>query len=149
MEAMTDLAEWLLAQYDADEHFARSAVQWLGTRWDPGRRATQDFGLEVYLNDSDGGRRIAELVEHADAPGDGRLDVAVHIARHDPAAVLADLAAKRRIVARHIPAQVGPRAGIDCFMDGDLYPCEDLRLLALPYAAREGYDPAWAPDPDG
>lgn len=32
---------------------------------------------------------------------------------------------------------------IDC-----TYPCDTLRLLAMPYIGREGFDPAWAVHPD-
>lgn len=63
---------------------------------------------------------------------------AVHIARWDPARVLAECEAKR-----HLVAFVGDLA------EGDpvhgLTAKEALRLLAVPYADREGYRPEWRP----
>ncbi|GGK32137.1 hypothetical protein GCM10011583_74870 [Streptomyces camponoticapitis] len=45
--------------------------------------------------------------------------IALHVALHDPARVLREIEAKRRILARHAR---------------DPWPCHDLRDLALPYA---------------
>ena len=62
---------------------------------------------------------------------------AAHIARHDPARVLAECAAKRRIVE----LQNGfPWCQNDNFDDV-------FELMALPYADRPGYRPAWKPFP--
>jgi len=58
----------------------------------------------------------------------------VHIARWDPARVLAEVEAKRRIVdwCRHVEVFPANRVA-----DGV------LRLLALPYAEHPDFDPAW------
>jgi hypothetical protein len=66
-----------------------------------------------------------------------------HIALNDPAAVLDDIAAKRRILdacereaaQRHEHAEGEARAWL---MD------EVLEALAAPYAGHPGFDPAWA-----
>ena len=74
-----------------------------------------------------------------------------HIALHDPAAVLADIAAKRAIIALHKETDNN-----DCILCGwddgyaeepvihDAHPCPTLRALASAYAHREGYSQSWA-----
>jgi hypothetical protein len=73
-----------------------------------------------------------------------------------PARVLADVKAKRRLVAMHVPRGVegGPPYRWTCRFCDDApvpweaygtWPCETLRLLALPFADREGYDETWRP----
>lgn len=114
---MTDLAEWLLAQYDADVQVAQAAI---GDTFQVSYRGC-------------GGAVLA------------------HLERQSSAHVLADLATKRRI-AKHL-ADTAAKCPEDDWPDsGDMAwaPLSDqarylLRLLALPYADREGYDPAWAP----
>jgi hypothetical protein len=72
----------------------------------------------------------------------------VHIARHDPARVLADVAAKRRIIAEY--------AGRDQDVDLMLGRYTErqgqwaglhlaVRLLALPYAGHPDYREEWKP----
>lgn len=71
--------------------------------------------------------------------------LAAHIARHDPARVLREVEAKRRLVALH------DRPNHQCVTeDGPTQwhaadPCATLRLLALPYATHPDYRPEWAP----
>lgn len=74
---------------------------------------------------------------------------AEHIALHDPARVLRDVAACRRVMARHIQDYSG------CYWCSDkagtwlvVWPCPDLLDLASIYSDRPGHDPAWAP-PNG
>jgi hypothetical protein len=73
-----------------------------------------------------------------------------------PTLVLTDLAAKRRIVKEHEHVSGrGVSGGPEsfgravCHLDEgyvlSLGWCQTVRLLALPYADRDGYDPAWAP----
>ncbi|MFB7336913.1 hypothetical protein FNH09_09800 [Streptomyces adustus] len=65
--------------------------------------------------------------------------VARHVARHDPARVLREVEAKRRVLNRHAlsSAEGDPERPWanrdDCQFDGDLWPCDDLLDLALPY----------------
>jgi hypothetical protein len=56
----------------------------------------------------------------------------LYVARHDPARVLAECAAKRRIIAAHEAA--------DFALNDDV-----IRLLALPYAEHPDFDEAWRP----
>lgn len=73
-----------------------------------------------------------------------------HIAHHDPARVLDEVDAKRRILEQH------HRSGVTCprcslgTEDGEVVferdPCETLRALALPYADHPDHQPEWAPE---
>lgn len=82
---------------------------------------------------------------------------AEHIARHDPARVLREVAAKRAILAEHKHAPATERSTDDfgceiCAYDrGDcvLYGwgwCKTVRLLAAPYADHPDYDESWRLD---
>ena len=139
----TDLAAWLLAQIAEDERVAREAIEpaqmhpWGDTTLP--QVAVSDVPDEVrgYLGGTWG----------------------EHFARHDPARVLADCAAKRKIVEAHSRAggaedATYPESANDCkscgwgdnwevVEYGVVYPCLTLRLLAVPYADRPGYNPAW------
>ena len=97
-------------------------------------------------------------------------DIANHIARWDPARVLAECESKRRIVELHRPSAEGyeddgpQEACLLCQWDVDCdmvrydhqypdharnharwWPCDTLRLLAVPYADRPGYREEWRP----
>lgn len=77
----------------------------------------------------------------------------LHIAANDPAHVLADIAAKRRIVERHSQVETGTikdHGGEDevtycghCGTDLDEGDCPDLLDLASIYSERPDYDPSW------
>jgi hypothetical protein len=70
-----------------------------------------------------------------------------HIARHDPARVLAEVEAKRRIVERlgaYIESEHEPEPeGLWEQMDHHAW--DTLYDLALPYADHPEYDEAWRP----
>ena len=83
-----------------------------------------------------------------------------HIARHDPARVLAECEAKRRIVEIHpdehgtcFACSDGDDGGCsdpECCGSGPIpmfkdWPCPTLRWLALPYADHEQYRDEWRP----
>lgn len=71
--------------------------------------------------------------------------IARHVALHDPARVLREVEAKRRILARHVlsPATGDPELPWDncddCQFDGARWPCDDLLDLATPYADHPDY----------
>jgi hypothetical protein len=75
---------------------------------------------------------------------DTTSEIAAHIARHDPARVLREVAAKRRILTEHDTRgwQVGDRVH-DCQWES--WPCATLRLLALPYSGHPDYRGEWGP----
>ena len=83
-----------------------------------------------------------------------------HIARHDPARALREVAAKRAILAAHGPDPIDKFGGIAkprCLVclagrDGyeelwvaDSWPCLTLRLLAAVYSDHPDYQQEWAP----
>ncbi|MER7131231.1 DUF6221 family protein [Streptosporangium saharense] len=83
-----------------------------------------------------------------------------HIILHDPARVLREVEAKRRIMGLHqegvdndLPddEEPDPAAGdtrcMVCAAVGEppYYPCQTLRILAHPYADHPDYQPEWAP----
>jgi hypothetical protein len=93
---------------------------------------------------------------------------AQHVTRHDPARVLAEVAAKRAILDLHAPRELNfvripPGTGKDeakrifnetpkrvicsvCMEDLQPvdHPCPTVRLLAQPYAGRPGWREEWA-----
>jgi len=151
------LTEFLLARIAEDEAaaLAASPPPWSypgidsvagGTLYDATRRIVD----VVYEQESDHNGTIVRhlLVPEADANG-------FHIARHDPARVLAECEAKRRIVewcserdrvyigtlATDIPREKD-------FVPGALVHQTDavmLRFLALPYADHVQYQEEWRP----
>lgn len=141
---MVDLARWLGQQLDEDERIARGA------------------GGATWLEFSEGGWVYAAPAPMTEwkGPGDDGHHVAsvrlaserAHIAEHDPARVLREIDAKRRVVEEY------KAAAAEYAADGLAYDHESevgrartatlermLRLLALPYVDREGYRPEWAP----
>jgi len=154
-ERMT-IVDFLMQRIAEDEASARAAVgndgppTWLpddadgvyGVRpdvdWDEVCQShTYGVPNECEFNPTACGISITDdqVLEHARAR---------HIARHDPARVLADCEAKRRIVGLHERRPDWP----DCQECGDRddikpWPCSTLRLLALPYADHPDYRPEW------
>lgn len=125
------LTEFLLARIAEDEEAARAASPggWSypgidsvagGTLYDKTRRIVD----VVYENPHDNDGRIVRrlLVPEADANGN-------HIARHDPARVLAECKAKRQLVD-----------GFDSWGSDAQW---TLRTLALPYADHPDYRDEW------
>ena len=66
---------------------------------------------------------------------------AEHIARHDPARVMAECEAKRRVVEECRESEILSDEGTNGFV----LACSVLRLLALPYASHAEYRSEWAP----
>lgn len=116
---MDELVDFLRAQFDEEADEARAAG---GDEW---RR--QDHPLDtVAVYDSQGEPVVYDEGEPSEAQQ-------VHIARHDPARVLRDVDAKRRVLDT-LHEEGGDRMFADIF-----------RLLALPYADRPGYREEWRP----
>ena len=81
-----------------------------------------------------------------------------HIARHDPARILREVAFKRAIMAEHYPGTTWDRdapGGLKICAgeggDGDTWqmatrwPCPQVRQLAAIYSDHPDYDPEWKP----
>ena len=120
---MSDLVEFLRARLDEDEQRARAAAEYQGyDRW-----VVSEVAYEGIL--------VGSLV-------DGMLGMATpttrHIARWDPARVLAEVDAKRRIVDRCEHYQTYEDYG---WALAD----EVLSLLALPYDCHPDYREEWRP----
>ena len=127
-ETQPNLDEFVLARIAEDTRIARDAAAGTREQWAP-----------------------------QDMPGSGppHDHVADHMARHDPARVLADCAAKRRLVlaCRDMGADrafLGARP--EGLADFPLSPVNQhqlaaltIALLALPYADHPEYRPEWRP----
>jgi hypothetical protein len=126
---VSELITWLRAQLDEDERVAL-AVGELRRQWTTAGGYPETGVTQVVADD---GYLIVEV------DTDWAAEIVTHIARHDPARVLAQVEAKRRLLDLH---DGWHSCGIwEC--DGD---CPTVRLLALPYAGRDGYDETWRPE---
>jgi hypothetical protein len=71
-----------------------------------------------------------------------------HLVRHSPARVLADIAAKRAILAQVVPELQEHEKLLSYDRGGDGWAIDGsamlVRLLVAPYADRPGFNPAWA-----
>ena len=136
---MSGLTSFLLARIAEDEAVAREAGP-DGGEWssrysdDPTCHMFGDYGWlvsgpGVEVEDSDWGKALAD-----------------HIARHDPARVLAECEAKRRIVEELAIPYIAERRRLMNGQPswGDEHP-ELLLWLALPYADHPDYREEWRP----
>lgn len=127
---MTDLVAFLRARLDEDEAAAQWAIEQVGDgHWQ------QRHVRIVTMDDRD--REVADyaIVECID-----------HIVRHDPARVLADVEAKRRIVEDYEIYAREYREAPSPFAEGRRF----AALLAVSrvadaHADHPDYDPAWRP----
>jgi hypothetical protein len=118
---VTSLVEFLLARIAEDEEVARAASV---------RR--YDF------------MTFADHILSVERDSTDAMDE--HVARWDPARVIAECDARRRIVesARHTLFD-DPLRRTDFWRGARDVADADLRFLALPYADHPDYDPAWRP----
>lgn len=114
------------------------------------RMLTYDNGATEDVTAVDVKDGFAEVWERVQVKR-GPADLATHIARHDPARVLAEVEAKRRIVdgyedALRVAVVTAPAGPLD---DMVKYTGTALmfavQCLAAPYADRPGYQPEWRP----
>ncbi|MFE2712261.1 DUF6221 family protein [Streptomyces mirabilis] len=124
---MDELVRWLGEQLDEDERIARSAggVVYLG--WAEGGWVEAEIPKTEWKGPGDDGRHVGSV---------RRAEDRAHIARHDPARVLREIEAKRRIVDRYAWLREHGDTGGTAWV---------LPLLALPYADRPGYREEWRP----
>jgi hypothetical protein len=124
VSAVDELITWLRAQLDDDERVAREAGD-DSLRW-------RSEGPERNLVD--------EIRTIAIAPYEGELHEAEHIARWDPARVLAEVEAKRRVLDWLVDCE-------NKALDGNWWNLEvrdAVEALAQPYAGRPGWREEWA-----
>lgn len=162
---MVTLVEFLEARIAEDQAVAEAA--------DPGTWAFADdfemHGVGNIVSQTADGQQFNIAYDHDREAGYGAVDVdnATHIVRWDPARVLAECAAKRKVIDLHRMALgdgtefkrggfweqvqvVGCVNCTVCSITGDVCiiegPCETLLALAAPYASHEQFDPAWLPE---
>ncbi len=143
---MDDLVAFLSARLDEDEEVAKAAGPVTG-RW--------CIDSEGHIQDEETGGGGSAYV--AVGPWDGPVHerCAIHIARYDPARVLAEVAAKRAILAEHEPEPWGdphPELSRCAPGHGDggsgwwtTWPCIEVRAIAAVYSDHPGYRPEWKP----
>jgi hypothetical protein len=147
---MTTLTEFLLARIAEDEAAAQAATP---GPWNAGAQYA-DAALWVGDDHSEG---IAHASWEYDESSAANFE---HIARHDPARVLAECETKRRIVEAHplttdvFPVWTGRTPGVACETCGgngpgepaeDIGPCDTLLAIVLPYADHPDYRNEWKP----
>ena len=127
---MSDLAKFLLARIAEDEAVARTAWS-VGPEWSSWNRS---WDTKPVRDLAAGGQRIAALPTTIDE----------HVCRHDPARVLAECEAKRRIVEdrQRIDRSAGDTDWHSGYSDGNY---DAIKALALPYADHPDYREEWRP----
>lgn len=139
------ITEFLTARWDEDEAVARAASPGTWTY----RGVESVSGSTLYdetrsiarldYDQDDDERSVGRSIYEAEADANG-----AHIARHDPARVLADIAAKRAILEELVREEAANFG--DQFLDGLCSGLErSARLLAQPYAEHPDYDESWKP----
>ncbi len=147
---MTDLAAFLTARLNVEQQLAEDAAvraaQWNTAEPSPSAWGDEERPAQIL---ADGKPIITFGIEYG-AP------LAVdHVAYWDPARVLAEIAAKRRVLARH--QRMGsvyrdalvPDACEGCGLDegewnvADINECPELLDLAAPFSGHEDFDESW------
>lgn len=141
---MDDLVRFLRDRLDEDERTARAATP--GPWWhNPGKQWLEGEAFERYdLSKGEefvgyGGPHPFTGAVASTGPADHMQSMkdAAHIARHDPARVLAEVEAKRRILTAYENYdREAPELDV---------PDSVIRLLALPYAGHPDYRKEWRP----
>ncbi|MEU7331399.1 DUF6221 family protein [Streptomyces parvus] len=131
---MNDLVQFLRNQYDIEASAAENAAAETGADWHYDSKSGYVLGGRDHDMVATGSQDFLE-------PSAG-----AHIARHDPARVLREVEAKRRILAVHRPYVPEPdQACLGCAGGIQFQFCPVVRLLGLPYADHPEYRDAWRP----
>jgi hypothetical protein len=152
------LVTWLRTQLDDDERAARAAAALCGCdpaapRWE---FADDEHEGRIVITDHPHPAIRHQLTRRWNRSYPDMF-AARHIVRWDPAHVLAEVEAKRRLLELHCCAGILTGAG---YADGGFtwcttcggggpneypteWPCPTLRLLVLPYAGRAGWREEW------
>jgi uncharacterized protein DUF6221 len=138
---VTDIVAFISARLDEDEAYALEAAKEFGPDW-----------IEIWSGQIDLSANLPDRQPPADRSWDAHVQtndsrVSRHMVRHDPARVLREVAAKRRVLERHggedhmcVKGIVG--YSVQAWYDKD-EACPDLLNLAAPYADHPDYDPEW------
>ncbi len=137
-----DLAAWLLERIAEDEAVAHSASYQRWRAFQPGDHG--DYGWWVWEETEDPHYHAVADCNATDGenPEQEGAD-AEHIARWDPARILAECDAKRRIIARL--TEFARTEDDDHYGEHTMALVDTLEFFALPYAGRPGYRSEWAP----
>jgi len=174
-----DLAAWLTRIWDEEEQIALEASRhdeeplvvggehWLWACDEHDEVVVPDPLTQEFVECPQGGwarvsLRSVEQYPYRAIPGTGPSihlhteelppSIALHISRHDPASVLARIAADRKILALHTPFRLEFDRITGCatcsYRNNEeelqvTWPCPTLRLLASPYADRPGFREEW------
>jgi hypothetical protein len=147
---VNDLVEWLQARFDEVERVARAATAgpW---RYNPKKAWHLPADLPTRRNGEEfvgAGPLDATIGVAATGPADHPQSMAdaQFIALWDPARVLAEVDAKRRLLAEHPCGDDGFCGdGIGLVGCKWAWPCPTVRLIALPDADQPGYRDEWRP----
>lgn len=137
MTPVDDLVAWLTRIFDEQESAAKACEEVYPSPWE-----VSDRGWMAKVQaDQPGFRVVAELEQYPNIDGwlSTRLD---HLALHDPASVLARIAADRQILARCMKVLSLPASAWEYSDAPDLAEAT-IRDLAQPYADREGFREEW------
>lgn len=138
MDRMDDLIAFLRARLDDDEQTARAATDGPWTAWQKGSL----HGL---------GDLLHAVTMPGQGPGDRALIVtaswldAGHVARHDPARVLAEVEAKRLLLAEYADVVGNESADYEWAGGWASGLGKAVALLVLPYADHDDYQDTWRP----
>ncbi|GHG97281.1 DUF6221 family protein [Amycolatopsis roodepoortensis] len=133
---MDDLIAFLRAQLDKDEQAARAAS--------PGPWQVDKETYPEAIHGADGATPVSGGRWGGEASVFDKDEDAIHIARHDPVRVLADVAAKRQIIGL-CNLDFNDDGEPSCLGGyGEAY-WDVVRLLALSYAEHPDYREEWRP----
>lgn len=140
---MTDLAEFLLARIAEDEQTAKAAETRNGAAWTT-RELLDGVRIDGTVKPGNPRQSDTELWDDEGAMGMW-AETGTHVVRHDPARVLAECDAKRRIVAELVKCgwieRQGHRSG---YAQGELGAYQSAaKFLTLPYADHPDYREEW------
>lgn len=135
--SVNDLIEFLIRCNDEDEAAARGCCEDVGVSADTWKAGKRSDGA-VYVVDGYGDG----VIQTVSAEAADEDSVANHIALHDPARVLRECAARRRLIERvkrmlsNPPREAGPEGQMDACI-------ECLMLSAQSYADRSRFRDEW------
>ncbi|MFJ3839453.1 DUF6221 family protein [Streptomyces sp. NPDC090054] len=140
---MDDLVQFLRARLDEDEQGCRAATA--GPWYVLGGEASE-YAIHTTTDCAPTAADVAATAYYGGGIWE-RAD-AEHIARHNPARVLAEVDAKRQALAHYeriVQHTLKSDGGADyLFAEGAVR--KQIQYMALPYAGHLDYRPIWAPD---
>jgi hypothetical protein len=148
-----DITEFVRARLDEDEAAAKAwqSPPWRedATNWRVvGQREPRyDNGRSETLTVIDVSGRAVDFAEAIQVRWDSNGERAEHIARHDPARVLREVAAKRAIVAQHVAIPMRGIEASSCRECRSTWPCSTVRHFAAVWSDHPDYRAEWKSEP--